>query len=142
TGSQNLGGHPLDRGFDDFFGYLFHGDGHEHYPQNGTTNKTAHIYDQYQQVKNASIDLYTTDAWTAYAKKAIVEETNDGDGQPIAGLPELEKALAQVPVNGLHEIETDDIPYRIYLDQTLADTVDQQFKASGLPSLSRTYSVE
>ncbi|MDA7649053.1 sulfatase-like hydrolase/transferase [Akkermansiaceae bacterium] len=83
TGSQNLGGHPLDRGFDDFFGYLFHGDGHEHYPQNGTTNKTAHIYDQYQQVKNASIDLYTTDAWTAYAKKAIVEETNDGDGQPF-----------------------------------------------------------
>ena len=83
TGSQNLGGHPLDRGFDDFFGYLFHGDGHEHYPTNGTTDKTAHIYDQYQQVKNASIDLYTTDAWTAYAKKAIVEETNDGDGQPF-----------------------------------------------------------
>lgn len=83
TGSQNLGAHPLDRGFDDFFGYLFHGDGHEHYPQNGTTDKTAHIYDQYQQVKNASTDLYTTDAWTAYAKKAIVEETNDGDGQPF-----------------------------------------------------------
>ncbi|MDB4314000.1 PDZ domain-containing protein [Akkermansiaceae bacterium] len=69
----------------------------------------------------------------------VVKSVN---GQPIAGLPELEKALAQVSVNGLHEIETDDIPYRIYLDQSLTDTVDQQFKASGLPSLSRTYSVE
>ncbi len=64
------------------------------------------------------------------------------NGQQIDGLPELEKALAANPANGLHEIKTDDIPYRIYLDQSLADRVDQQFKASGLPSLSRTYSVE
>lgn len=83
NGSQNLAAHPLDRGFDEFFGYLFHGDGHEHYPRNGTTDKTAHLYDGYRQVKDASNDLYTTDAWTAYAKKAIVEEVNDGDGQPF-----------------------------------------------------------
>lgn len=83
NGSQNLAAHPLDRGFDEFFGYLFHGDGHEHYPRNGTTDKTAHVYDGYQQIKNASEDLYTTDAWTAYAKKAINEEVNDSDGQPF-----------------------------------------------------------
>ncbi|MEP4079060.1 sulfatase-like hydrolase/transferase [Haloferula sp.] len=83
TGSQNLGGHPLDRGFDEFFGYLFHGDGHEHYPRNGTTEKTAHIYNGYQQVTNASVDLYTTDAWTAYAKDAIIREVQDGDSQPF-----------------------------------------------------------
>ncbi|MGJ8698081.1 MAG: sulfatase-like hydrolase/transferase [Verrucomicrobiaceae bacterium] len=82
-GSQNLGAHPLARGFDEFFGYLFHGDGHEHYPRNGTSDKSAHIYHGYEQVKNASEDLYTTDAWTAYAKKAITEEVNDGDGQPF-----------------------------------------------------------
>lgn len=82
-GSRNLAAHPLDRGFDDFFGYLFHGDGHEHYPRNGATDKTAHIYDRYQQITNASEDLYTTDAWTAYAKHKITEEVNDGDGQPF-----------------------------------------------------------
>lgn len=83
NGSQDLAAHPLDRGFDDFFGYLFHGDGHEHFPRNGTSDKTAHIYDGYRQVKDASVDLYTTDAWTAYAKKSIIDEVNDGDGQPF-----------------------------------------------------------
>lgn len=83
NGSQDLAAHPLSQGFDEFFGYLFHGDGHEHYPRNGSTDKTAHIYDGYRQVTDASSDLYTTDVWTAYAKKAIVEEANDGDGQPF-----------------------------------------------------------
>jgi len=83
TGSQNLAAHPLDRGFDEFFGYLFHGDGHEHYPRNGTSDKTAHIYNGYQQITNASVDLYTTDAWTAYAKDAIIREVQDGDSQPF-----------------------------------------------------------
>ena len=69
----------------------------------------------------------------------VVESVN---GQPVRGLPELEKALAQTPENGLHKIETDDIPYRIYLDQILTESVDQQFKTSGLPLLSRSYSVE
>ncbi|MEN8661554.1 MAG: sulfatase-like hydrolase/transferase [Lentimonas sp.] len=82
-GSQNLGAHPLDRGFDEFFGYLFHGDGHEHYPRNGNSDKTAHIYHGYQQITDASVDLYTTDAWTAYAKNAIIEEVQDGDNQPF-----------------------------------------------------------
>jgi arylsulfatase A-like enzyme len=83
TGSQNLAAHPLDRGFDRFFGYLFHRDGHEHYPRNGTTDKNAFIYDDTQQITNASLDLYTTDAWTAFAKQAIIDEVNDADSQPF-----------------------------------------------------------
>ncbi len=83
TGSKNLEAHPMKRGFDEFFGYLFHADGHEHYPQNGGTSKTAHIYNGYEQTTNASLDLYTTDVWTAYAKKAITEEVLDGDHQPF-----------------------------------------------------------
>lgn len=82
-GSKNIKAHPLDRGFDDFFGYLFHEHGHEHYPRNGSTNKKAYFFDQYRRVENASHDLYTTDAFTAYAKKAIIEEANDGDDQPF-----------------------------------------------------------
>ncbi|MGC6426220.1 MAG: PDZ domain-containing protein [Akkermansiaceae bacterium] len=82
-----------------------------------------------------------TDATIGYERVAsqIVTSVN---GNPVAGLPELAKALAQTPASGLHEINTDGSPYRIYLDQTLADRVDQQFKASGLPSLSRLYPVE
>ena len=83
TGSQNLAGHPLARGFDRFFGYLFHADGHEHYPANGTTDKSAFIYNDYQQVTNASLDLYSTDAWTAAAKKEIIDEATDADNQPF-----------------------------------------------------------
>ncbi len=83
TGSQNLPAHPLHRGFDRFFGYLFHADGHEHYPRNGTTDKGAYIYDNYRQVTDASLDLYTTDVWTAFAKQAIIDEVNDGDSQPF-----------------------------------------------------------
>jgi arylsulfatase A-like enzyme len=83
TGSQNLTGHPLHRGFDRFFGYLFHADGHEHYPRNGTTDKVAFLYNDFQQVTNASLDLYTTDAFTAAAKQEIVNEATDGDDQPF-----------------------------------------------------------
>ncbi len=83
TGSQNLASHPLDRGFDRFFGYLFHADGHEHFPNNGGTDKGAFIYDDYRQVTDASADLYTTDAWTAAAKKEIITEATDGDTQPF-----------------------------------------------------------
>ncbi len=83
AGSQNLASNPLKQGFDRFFGYHFHADGHEHYPRNGTTDKVAYIYDGYQQVTNASLDLYTTDAWTAAAKKVIIDEAADGDTQPF-----------------------------------------------------------
>ncbi|MCG8555140.1 MAG: sulfatase-like hydrolase/transferase [Proteobacteria bacterium] len=82
-GSRALVAHPLKRGFDRFFGYHFHQDGHEHYPANGTTNKRALIYDDYQQINQASVDLYTTDAWTAAAKKVIIDEASDGDQQPF-----------------------------------------------------------
>jgi len=82
-----------------------------------------------------------TDATIGYERMSnqIVKAVN---GQPITDLAELNETLAKHPANGLHEIETDDIPYRIYLDQTLANRVDQQFKASGLPSLSRIHPVK
>jgi arylsulfatase A-like enzyme len=78
-GSKAFDAHPLHRGFDRFFGYLFHFDGREHYPRNGTTAETSFIYDGYQQIANASVDLYTTDAWTAAAKQFLIEQVRDGD---------------------------------------------------------------
>jgi arylsulfatase A-like enzyme len=73
-GSKNLPAHPLYRGFDRFFGYLFHADAHAHYPRNG-----AFIYDGFNQVGNASVDLYSTDAWTAAAKKFVIDAAKAGD---------------------------------------------------------------
>ncbi|WPJ95380.1 sulfatase-like hydrolase/transferase [Coraliomargarita algicola] len=82
-GSANLPAHPLHRGWDQFFGYLFHIDGHQHYPRNGTSKQKAFIYDGFRQVTDAATNLYTTDAWTAAAKQAIIDEVNDGDDQPF-----------------------------------------------------------
>jgi hypothetical protein len=59
------------------------------------------------------------------------------NGRKIKDLADLEKALAQTPADGLHEIKTDESPYQIYLDQNLADRVDQQLRANGLSTLSR-----
>ena len=79
NGSQALDAHPLHRGFDHFFGFLFHEDGIEHYPRNGTTDLTSHIYDNYNQITDASLDLFTTDVWTARAKKFLIETVKAGD---------------------------------------------------------------
>lgn len=63
------------------------------------------------------------------------------NGQSIAGLPELAEVFKSTPSNGIHTIETDRIPYKIFLDEVLADKVDADFLQRGLPSLSRLYEV-
>jgi arylsulfatase A-like enzyme len=73
--------HPLKRGFDSFFGYMRHADGHEHYPAEGLYRGKKQVWDNY---KNIAADLnkcYTTDLWTASAKKWITnhERSKDAD---------------------------------------------------------------
>lgn len=82
-GSVNLPAHPLLRGFDRFFGYYSHFTAQEHYPQNGTTSAKANIFDDYQKINNAYVDLYTTDAFTGFAKKTIIEETQTHPSRPF-----------------------------------------------------------
>ncbi len=81
--SSHLPAHPLKRGFDRFFGYLRHNDGHEHYPRNGTAPRLAVIHDDYKPVLDAHVDLFTGDAWTAFAKKTITEQTQANPRQPF-----------------------------------------------------------
>jgi arylsulfatase A-like enzyme len=81
--SNSLPAHPLKRGYDRFFGYLSHEDAHEHYPRNGTTDTTAVIHDDYRPVTDAYVDVHTTDVFTAFAKKTIVEETQNNPGRPF-----------------------------------------------------------
>ena len=77
---------PTKRGFDEFFGYARHIDGHEHYPKES-------FYYQGQQGKEVwhdNVDLspeldkcYTADLWTAWAKHWIVEHERTNAAKPF-----------------------------------------------------------
>jgi arylsulfatase A-like enzyme len=75
--------HPLDRGFDRFLGYLTHTQAHEHYPRNGTTASAAFVMNDRTRITDAYPDVYTTDLFTAFAKKCIVEQISQRPGQPF-----------------------------------------------------------
>ena len=64
--------HPLKRGFDSYYGYMRHMDGHEHYPYEGIYRGKKEVYDNYVNVADGLAKCYTTDLWTAVAKKQIV----------------------------------------------------------------------
>jgi arylsulfatase A-like enzyme len=83
AGQVNLPAHPLLRGFDRFFGYYSHYTSQEQYPQNGTTSAKASLFSDYQKVTGAHVDLYTTDAFTGFAKKTIIEETQNNPNRPF-----------------------------------------------------------
>lgn len=71
--------YPTRRGFDFFFGYVRHGDGHYHYPKEDHREIWAND-------REVSADLdrcYTTDLFTARTKKWIVDQTTARPGQPF-----------------------------------------------------------
>ncbi|MBI1370533.1 MAG: sulfatase-like hydrolase/transferase [Planctomycetes bacterium] len=71
--------HPLKRGFDYYYGYMRHVDGHWHYPH----EDDRQVWENY---KNVSADLklcYTTDLFAARAKKWIIDQTHDHAEQPF-----------------------------------------------------------
>jgi arylsulfatase A-like enzyme len=69
--------HPLKRGFDYFFGYIQHKDGHEHYPKEAIYRNRAIVWENYNDVTMPLDKCYTGDLWTAVAKKWIREEQNN-----------------------------------------------------------------
>jgi S1-C subfamily serine protease len=76
-----------------------------------------------------------TPATIGYERVAnlIVTEAN---GQKITDMNSLVTALKD-PKDGLHSIRIDDIPYVLYLDPQLSDSVDKTLLERGLPSLQR-----
>ena len=71
--------YPTKRGFDFFFGYVRHMDGHFHYPKE---NKRE-IWENDREI-SSDLDLcYTTDLFTARAKKWIADQTADHPSQPF-----------------------------------------------------------
>ncbi|TKC06139.1 sulfatase-like hydrolase/transferase [Pedobacter frigoris] len=80
----NWPAHPLKRGFDNFFGYMRHADGHEHYPFEGLYRGKKEVWENYKDIAGGLSKCYTTDLWTAYAKKWIIEhEHTKGADKPF-----------------------------------------------------------
>jgi len=72
---------PLDRGFDNFFGYVRHVDGHEHYPKEGLYRGAKEVYNDRYDISGALDKCYTADLWTAYAKQWIINHKASDQGE-------------------------------------------------------------
>ena len=70
---------PLKRGFDYFFGYMRHTDGHEHYPKEGIYRGPKQIWENHKEISKDFDNCYTTDLWTAAAKKWIIEQSKGSE---------------------------------------------------------------
>lgn len=80
----NWPAHPLKRGFDNYFGYMRHADGHEHYPVEGVYRGKKEIWANYKEVSEGLQKCYTTDLWTAKAKDFIINfEQKNQDKKPF-----------------------------------------------------------
>lgn len=81
----NWPAHPLKRGFNDYFGYMRHKDGHEHYPHEAPylKGKQVEVWDGYENITAGLSKCYTTDLWTAYAKKWISSHTEKSTSEPF-----------------------------------------------------------
>lgn len=75
--------YPTKRGFDYYFGYIRHEDGHEHYPKEGIYDGQKEVWDQDTNISNDLDKCYTADLFTARAKKWIVDEHAASPGKPF-----------------------------------------------------------
>ncbi len=76
--------YPTKRGFDYFFGYERHGDGHEHYPKEAIySSKSKECYDGTNNIASSLDKCYTTDLFTARAKKWIVDQRAANPSRPF-----------------------------------------------------------
>ncbi|MGC4015328.1 MAG: sulfatase-like hydrolase/transferase [Luteolibacter sp.] len=75
--------YPTKRGFDYFFGYVRHADGHEHYPKEGTHRGAKQVWDGNQEISAQLDKCYTTDLFTARAKKWIVDQKTSAPEKPF-----------------------------------------------------------
>jgi arylsulfatase A-like enzyme len=80
-------GHPLNRGFDYFYGMLAHLSGHYHYPEQMTGNDNQgqpnSVFENTTDVKAGLANCYSTDLFTARAKKWIVDHRTVAPAQPF-----------------------------------------------------------
>ncbi|MDF9832674.1 arylsulfatase A-like enzyme [Ereboglobus sp. PH5-5] len=82
--------HPLNRGFDYYYGYIRHIDGHEHYPvetiyfkKKARQRGPLIVWENRNDVTAGLDKCYTTDLFTARAKKWIVEQKQNTPNKPF-----------------------------------------------------------
>lgn len=75
--------YPTKRGFDYFYGYVRHVDGHEHYPREGLYGGAKQVWDNNTEVSSQLAGCYTADLWTARAKKWITDTRNASPTTPF-----------------------------------------------------------
>ena len=80
---NTLEAHPLKRGFDQFFGYLYHNQGHLHYPEPLNPSKYSYFTNGYTIMMDDTDLNYTTDAFTAKSKQWIKEHRATRPNQPF-----------------------------------------------------------
>ena len=87
---EKWAGYPTKRGFDYFYGYVRHVDGHQHYPANEWSlgdNKShqgkKQVWENNEEVSAGLDKCYTTDLWTAKAKQLIISETEENPERPF-----------------------------------------------------------
>ena len=81
--APNWPAHPLKRGFDSYYGYIRHVDGHEHYPKEGVYRGAKEVYEDYKEVTNDLDKCYTGDLFTARAKKYIIDHQKNEKDRPF-----------------------------------------------------------
>ncbi|MFT5733172.1 MAG: putative sulfatase [Planctomycetota bacterium] len=76
--------YPTKVGFDDFFGYVRHRDGHSHYPAHTTKARSPmELYDGDAEVSATLTGCYTADLFTARAKKLLVDHRKAEPETPL-----------------------------------------------------------
>lgn len=75
--------YPLKRGFDFFHGYVRHGDGHEHYPKEGKYRGRKQVWEDRSEISEQLDKCYTTDLFTARAKRWIADHHEARPAQPF-----------------------------------------------------------
>ncbi len=82
--------YPTKRGFDEFFGYVRHRDGHQHYPANSWPlgNSKGHrtpqeLWHNNNEISSQLDKCYTTDLFTAFAKQWIAKHHETSPEQPF-----------------------------------------------------------
>ncbi|MDB6077079.1 MAG: sulfatase, partial [Akkermansiaceae bacterium] len=86
AGNNNtLPGHPQNRGFDYFFGYINHGDAHYHYPKETSVGEgvNARVYDGFNLITDQLDKAYSTDFITARSKKWLIDQKTAHPDQPF-----------------------------------------------------------
>ncbi|WP_373497618.1 sulfatase-like hydrolase/transferase [Aquiflexum sp.] len=76
--------YPTKRGFDYFFGYVRHKDGHNHYPAHKVPERgPMELYYGEEEISSRLSGCYTTDLFTARAKKYIIDHKAESPTKPF-----------------------------------------------------------